>query len=92
MILFFRGFMRADESNEEAMFIFLDMEKAFDRCSWEFLTEGLKALDFGDKFIQFVKLAYSHDHPPSRRPSHLWVSCRTEWAPPLACQNSPLPS
>ncbi len=49
----------ADEDDLEALFLFCDMEKAFDRCSWEFLLEGLKELGFGDDFINFVKLMYS---------------------------------
>merc|ERR1711965_830911 len=56
-----------EEEDEEALFVFLDMEKAFDRCSWDFLIEGLEALNFDEKFVRFVKLAYNHQHPPSRQ-------------------------
>ena len=56
-----------EEEDSEAMFIFLDMEKAFDRCSWSYLNKALKALDFGDDFIKYVNLAYSESNPPSRR-------------------------
>jgi len=45
-----------ETENMEAVFIFLDMEKAFDRCSWEFLLEGLSAVGFDDSFIDYVKL------------------------------------
>lgn len=57
-----------EDENQEALFIFLDMEKAFDRCSWEFLTEGLEKIGYGfdETFVDYVKLAYSHDHPPTR--------------------------
>ena len=55
-----------EDEDQEALFIFLDMEKAFDRCSWEFLTAGLEKIGFDDTFINYVKLAYSHDHPPTR--------------------------
>lgn len=33
-----------DKKDHAGLFIFLDMEKAFDRCSWEFMLEGLTAL------------------------------------------------
>ena len=46
-----------DEENLDALFIFLDMEKAFDRCSWEFMLEALSAVGFNDNFINYVKLA-----------------------------------
>ena len=28
---------------------------------------GLKELNFGSEFIKFIKLAYSHEHPPTRQ-------------------------
>ncbi|MDC0525679.1 reverse transcriptase family protein [bacterium] len=56
-----------EEEDSEAIFLFLDCEKAFDRCSWDFLIAGLEALNFGDDFIKYIKLAYSADAPPSRR-------------------------
>ena len=42
------------------------MEKAFDRCSWDFLIKAMKEIGYDDAFIQYVQLVYSHDHPPSR--------------------------
>ena len=56
-----------EEENFDALFIYLDMEKAFDRCSWEFLVEGLRAIGFGQGFVDFVELAYSHGDPPTRQ-------------------------
>ena len=55
----------ADDEDEELYFLFMDMEKAFDRCSWEFMLEALSAIGFDDNFIKFVKLAYS-DHTSRR--------------------------
>ena len=56
-----------EEEDEEALFVFLDMEKAFERCSWDFLIEGLEALNFDENFVKFVKLAYNHQRPPHRQ-------------------------
>ena len=77
-------------SDSDAWFVYLDMEKAFDRSSWVYLTEAMEALGFNSEvslerdapdsqstpvspdakpkgFIDFVKLFYSHDHPPTRQ-------------------------
>ena len=45
-----------EKENTEGMFLFLDMEKAFDRVSWEFLLEGLRSLGFGEEFIALVQI------------------------------------
>ena len=50
----------AEDEDEDLYFLFLDMEKAFDRCSWEFMLQALNAIGFDDNFINFVKLAYSN--------------------------------
>ena len=47
--------------------IFLDMEKAFDRCSWDFLIDALAAVGFDESFVKYVKLMYSHDNAPKRQ-------------------------
>ena len=57
-----------ENMDEEAMFIFLDMEKAFDRCSWDFLLmEGLEKIGFGSGFRDYIRLFYSHENPPTRQ-------------------------
>ena len=56
-----------EDGNEDAFFVFLDMEKAFDRCSWPFLTRALSELGFDDNFVRYVKLAYSTAKPPQRK-------------------------
>ena len=38
----------AEEEDIEAV-IFLDFEKAFDRCSWEYLSEAIRNLGFPDE-------------------------------------------
>ena len=56
-----------EHEDSDAWFVFLDMEKAFDRCSWEYLHAALKAIGFGEGFINYIKLFYSHDNPPTKR-------------------------
>ena len=56
-----------EDEDSDAYFIFLDMEKAFDRCSWEFLIEAMRAIGFNDSFIDYIKLVYSHEHAPQRQ-------------------------
>ena len=36
----------AEEEDLEALLIFLDFEKAFDRCSWDYLSEAIRNLGF----------------------------------------------
>ena len=57
-----------EEEDEDGYFLFLDMEKAFDRCSWDFLLKALEKVGFDDDFISYIKLAYSQDYAPKRQP------------------------
>jgi len=56
-----------DESNEDAMLIFLDMEKAFDRVSWPFLRRCVEAAGMDDTFLSYLDLMYSEGAPPARK-------------------------
>jgi hypothetical protein len=56
-----------EEMEGNAMFIFLDMEKAFDRCSWEFMLTGMERMGFGPNFVQMIKMMYDDGNPPERR-------------------------
>ena len=56
-----------ESEDQEAIYLFIDMEKAFDRCSWRFMKDGLEAIGFGADFIKFVSLAYSDETPPQRQ-------------------------
>ena len=44
----------------------MDMEKAFDRCSWQFLQDSMKAAGIGDEMRQWVGMMYNHASPPRR--------------------------
>ena len=56
-----------ESEDEEALFIFQDMEKAFDRVSWDYLNASLSDLGFGKGFTDYISLFYSHAKPPSRQ-------------------------
>ena len=38
----------AEEEQLEALLIFLDFEKAFDRCSWDYLRDAIRSIGFPD--------------------------------------------
>ena len=50
----------ANKEDEQAAFIFLDQEKAFDRVNHEFLYKTMRAFGIGEGFIQWVKNIYSN--------------------------------
>ena len=50
----------ANKEDEQAAFIFLDQEKAFDRVNHEFLYKVMKAFGIGQEFIQWVSKIYSN--------------------------------
>ena len=56
-----------EDEDEEAFLVYLDMEKAFDRCSWQYLMAALDKIGFDQNFINYISLFYSHDHPPTRQ-------------------------
>ena len=47
------------ESELDANLSQIDFEKAFDSIEWPFLYNTLKAYNFGDYFISWIKLLYS---------------------------------
>ena len=55
-----------DEEDLPGAFIFLDMEKAFDRVSWSFLHRALKELGFGARFRKWISLLYDEHNAPRR--------------------------
>ena len=60
-------YINDDCINRKGLMVFLDMEKAFDRVSYDFLLRGLEAVGFGPTFINTIKLMYDTANPPKRR-------------------------
>lgn len=48
-----------EENDIEAILAQIDFEKAFDTIEWPFLCKTLKAFNFGDNFINWIKLLYT---------------------------------
>ena len=61
------AYINEDEENRKGIFLFLDMEKAFDRVSYDFTNKGLAALGFGENFRKWVGMMYNTDNAPRRR-------------------------
>ncbi|MCP3678529.1 MAG: hypothetical protein GY721_13375, partial [Deltaproteobacteria bacterium] len=56
-----------DHKKQKGYFIFLDMEKAFDRVSWKPILGGMEKLGFGEEMISLVRMLYDLNDPPQRR-------------------------
>ena len=50
----------ANKEDEQAAFIFIDQEKAFDRVNHEFLYKTLSTFGIGKEFIHWVRTIYSN--------------------------------
>ena len=61
------NWVNEEPTERQGAFLFLDMEKAFDRVSYQFLTESMVTLGFGPKFCRLVGSMYNTDKPPRRR-------------------------
>jgi hypothetical protein len=61
------AYINDEPEKREGIFLFFDMEKAFDRVSFEFLNKALDATGFGPNFRSMVKLMYDEDNAPKRR-------------------------
>ena len=55
-----------EAQNQEALLVMLDMEKAFDRCSWEFLKKSMRTMGIGENMMKWIEMIYSEDTPPCR--------------------------
>ena len=46
------------ENASDGLLVFLDFKKAFDSIEWTFIFETLKQFNFGESFINWIKLLY----------------------------------
>ena len=56
----------ADEEAAEGILVAADWEKAFDRVSWDYLHEAVRALGFGPQFCEWIRMIYNEHQPPMR--------------------------
>jgi len=49
------------------MFVFLDLEKAFDRVSWDYMKKAVARLGFGPDFQKWIDILYDDTDPPTRQ-------------------------
>ena len=56
-----------EENDTEGMFVFLDLEKAFDRVSWDYMKKAIKDLGFGPDIVRWIEILYDKKKPPTRR-------------------------
>ena len=59
--------IQKDRLDEEAAFIALDQEKAFDRASWKTLHTAFEAIGFGPNLCKWISTIYSISSPLRRR-------------------------
>eukprot|EP00966_Prymnesium_polylepis_P292238 6748874-Prymnesium_polylepis.1 len=55
-----------DETDEAGLMLFLDLEKAFDRVSHEYLYEAVKAAGVGTDMLRWIEILYNPASPMQR--------------------------
>ena len=50
----------ASQPNQSGIITIIDFEKAFDTIEWPFIYQTLKAFNFGENFINWIKLLYNN--------------------------------
>ena len=61
------AYVNEENMDRKGIMLFLDMEKAFDRVSYDFINKGIDAVGFGKHFRNMVGLMYDPTDPPKRR-------------------------
>ena len=51
-------FNYCENNKKEGVLLFLDLEKAFDSVEWNFLIKTLEKFNFGNDFINWIKILY----------------------------------
>ena len=67
MLRMVEAYINEEPEEREGIFLFLDMEKAFDRVSYDFTMKGLQKLGMGDNFCKWVGMMYNTEKAPKRR-------------------------
>ena len=67
LLTLIENYINSEPDSRQGVFIFLDMEKAFDRVSFDFLQQAMKTLNFGPTFRSCVDKMYDETKPPKRR-------------------------
>eukprot|EP00966_Prymnesium_polylepis_P257937 5958341-Prymnesium_polylepis.1 len=55
-----------DETDETGLMLFLDLEKAFDRVSHEYMYEAVKAAGVGTDMLRWIEILYNPASPMQR--------------------------
>ena len=61
-----------EENDIDGILLFLDFQKAFDSVEWNFMFRVLKMFNFGETFIEWVRILY--ENPIFRLKNNGWVS------------------
>ena len=61
------SYINEEPLDRKGLLLFLDMEKAFDRVSYDFTIQGLQAIGFNGKFMKWIKMMYDEQKAPQRR-------------------------
>ena len=61
-----------EEHDIDGILLFLDFQKAFDSVEWNFMFKVLKLFNFGESFIEWIRILY--ENPIFRLKNNGWVS------------------
>ena len=53
--------------DDGGILVFCDLEKAFDRCDWNYLNKAIDRLKFTESHKSWFNLLYNEKQPPSRK-------------------------
>ena len=56
-----------DKIDDGGILVFCDLEKAFDRCDWNFLNKAIAKLNFSESHQSWFNILYDEQKPPSRK-------------------------
>jgi len=62
-----------ENKNKSGIILGLDFEKAFDTLEWSFMLKALKKFNFGERFINWIKILYTS--PSMIFKNNGWLSC-----------------